>query len=539
MTASRIAVFVALAIILGVPFALRPPAVRDAAYDDAVTLIVVTPHVQQIRYEFERGFDRWHHERFGRHARIDWRIPGGTSEIIRQLQAQFTAAAQNRQITFRPTPEGTEIIAPAGVIPVDIALGGGSFDHGRIKQGITHQYLPAGAHDPAEFRLPMSVSAGYSQAELDEWFGDNKIGAQILYDADQYWLGTALSGFGVVFNRELVERLGVGEPDSFEDLADPRYAGWVILADPRQSGSIATAFESVLNSRGWDDGWRILRSMCANSRYYTNSSTKPPIEIGQGEAAAGLAIDFYGRNQAQAVGDERVGYIDPPGEVYIDADPVSIIRGGPNPEIARRFVEFCLTEEGQALWQFPPASQEIGARRASEGIPEDSAPGTRGSALKTQDPPGPERYALRRLPVRRIMYEKYLDRFGDKVNPFELAGTHPPRGWRPALGPMMGAFAIDTAHEQRAAWNALNAEATRSGPDSTRTRQMRDLFFSWPQVEMPDGSRLQFNEANLKPITDAWRKDRAYANRSRIAITRFFRDQYRRVVELQSATTEP
>ncbi len=525
MNASRLAVFVALAVVLGVPFALRPAAVRERESDDAATLVVVTPHVQQIRHEFELAFDRWHFGTHSRHARIDWRVPGGTTEIIRVLQAQFTAAAQTGQITLRGTAPNIEIIAPPGTIGFDVLLGGGSFDHGRVKQGITHNARLEGAAEPVDVRIPMSVPAGFSQAQLDEWFGQNKIGAQILYDPEQYWLGTALSGFGIVFNRELVQRLGAGEPDSFEDLADPRYAGWIILADPRQSGSIATAFESVLNSRGWD-GWRILRSMCANSRYYTNSSTKPPIEIGQGEAAAGLAIDFYGRNQAQAVGGDRVGYVDPPGEVYIDADPVSILRGGPNPELAKRFVEFCLTEEAQALWQFPPERRASGVSGQGSGVE------TRDSGLRTQDLPGPDRYALRRLPVRRIMYEKHLDRFVDRVNPFELAGTHPPRGWRPALGPMMGAFAIDTAEDQRAAWLALNGAAAREGHDSARVQEMRALFFSWPEVPMPDGTRLEFNEKNLKTITDAWRKDRAFANRSRIGITGFFRDQYRRVVAM-------
>lgn len=161
---------------------------------------------------------------------------------------------------------------------------------------------------------------------------------------------------------------------------------------------------------------------------------------------------------------------------------------------------------------------------------------TQHTARSTQHPPGPDRYALRRLPVRRVMYDKYLDRFVDKVNPFELAGTHPSRGWRPALGPMMGAFAIDTADEQRGAWRVLSEAAAREGPDSARVQEMRALFFSWPDVGMPDGSRLQFSETNLKAITDAWRKDRAFANRSRIEITEFFRDQYRRIIAMAGDT---
>jgi hypothetical protein len=193
--------------------------------------------------------------------------------------------------------------------------------------------------------------------------------------------------------------------------------------------------------------------------------------------------------------------------VYIDADPVSIIRGGPSPDMARRFVEFCLTEEAQALWQFDPARP--------------GGPGT---------PAGPERYALRRLPVRRVMYEKYMDRFVDRVNPFDIAGAYAPRGWRSALGPMMGAFAIDISQEQRAAWKAINEAAAKSG--APEVAEMRRLFFSWPEVTMPDGSRLLFSEQTLRTITDAWRRDAAFAAQSRVEISAFFRDQYRRVLRL-------
>jgi ABC-type Fe3+ transport system substrate-binding protein len=49
------------------------------------------------------------------------------------------------------------------------------------------------------------------------------------------------------------------------------------------------------------------------------------------------------------------------GRTYVDADPISVLRGGPNPDLARRFIEFTLTEEAQALWQFPSKRDPAGA----------------------------------------------------------------------------------------------------------------------------------------------------------------------------------
>lgn len=517
---------VALAVVLGVPFALRP-AVAPRSADHQPTLIVVTPHVQQIRREFEQAFDRWHQRRYGHRVHIDWRTPGGTAEIIRQLEAQYLAAL--KQGRFDLSDPDHPRVQP-GTIGVDVVFGGGSFDHTRLKRGV----LVTRA-DGSSARVPMSVSAGFASAQLEAWYGDNRIGNQPLYDPDQHWLGTALSSFGIIYNREVLATLGLPAPTAFCDLADPRYAGWLALADPRHSASVATTFEAILNFYGWERGWRLLREITANARYFTNASTRPPIDVAAGEAAAGLAIDFYGRSQAHAIArpgqtpfQTRVRYVDPADAPYVDADPVSILRGGPNPDLARRFVEFCLSEEGQALWSFRPRMSP--ARDAS-----DAASGS------LPDPLGPHLYALHRLPVRRIMYEKYLSWFVDPVNPFAMARETPARGWRSALGVMMGAFAIDIADEQRAAWAALNRARGDGSFPPDRLTEMERLFYAFPDHPLADGRRLPFTEANFALIeadAKAW-CDPVRTARLRVTYTNFFRRAYARVVELGAAGRGP
>ncbi|MBC7816070.1 MAG: extracellular solute-binding protein, partial [Planctomycetaceae bacterium] len=268
--------------------------------------------------------------------------------------------------------------------------------------------------------------------------------------------------------------------------------------------------------------------MGANTRYFTNSSTKPPIDIGAGEAAMGLAIDFYGRNQAESItlpgqdpATSRVGYCDPKGTVYIDADPVSLLRGGPNPALAREFIAFTLSDEGQALWNFP-----------HKGDPRN------GKNPKTRDGRvmGPLQSNLRRLPVRREIYAKYWDYLTDPVNPYQLATTNKPKGWRNAIAPMMAAFSIETADEQRDAWRSLiRAKADPRFPKETLD-QMETLFYSWPDHTPADGVKLAFSEANIKKILDSW-KDATEKNpgqivRWQIGYVDYFRTTYRRVTEL-------
>lgn len=624
MFSARYAVLLALLGVLSLPFLVRHlaegrRAVAARPDADTATLIVVTPHVEQIRDEFAAGFDRWHRRVHGRGVRIDWRAPGGTTEIIKLLQSQFTAAATKYlQTVQRQQPAklldptfGVDAGFVRGSIPVDLMFGGGSFDHGRLKDArnvtvlaplagaaasnasLAARVLPVGAIDfdrldqletvtldakldgqdkpirvqvtraalggslaalaplreqpKAEvavsidprfaqrvFTLSMSAPAGFAPEALQELFGENKVGSEQLYDPQQHWIGTALSGFGIVYNREVLAALGRPVPQSFEDLTHPVLFGRLALADPRQSGSVATAYDSILNKEGWDNGWRILREMCANARYFAAASTQPPMDVSQGEAAAGVAIDFYGRGQAQSlevlgpgVGaghENRVGYIDPPGATYIDADPASIIRGGPEPELAKRFIEFCLSIEGQALWQFPPRTSPASA----------SNPMIAG----TDERMGPVQYRLRRMPVRRMMYAAYADYMADKTNPFDIASDTPRRGWRDGMIIMMGCFGIDTSFELRAAWAALVAARGNTTFPPERLAEMERLFYAMPEHELrdKDGStrRLLFSETNYKAISDdtaRWR-DPAKGPRARIAYTQFFRENYRRVVEL-------
>jgi len=510
---------VAFAILLGIPFIANMRTQTHST--DGRRLIVVTPHVQQIQDEFARAFGRWHEREFGEPIFIDYRIPGGTSEIRRQLVAEFRARLGDGRYTLNPAGNGYKVGMEPGTMGVDLMFGGGSYDHGTLASGITAT-LQTPDGNPVEMRVSMAAPAGFEQAELDEIFGENRIGTQYLYDPQQRWIGTALSSFGIISNNDVLKRLGVPQPASFQDLTDPRLIGWIALADPRQSGSITTTFDSILGRFGWNKGWKILREMSGNARYFTSSSTKPPADVSAGDAALGLAIDFYGRGQAQTVAEagdpDRVSYIDPAGEVYIDSDPITILRGGPDPELSRRFLRFVLSEEGQAVWQFSATSRKAGA-----GNP----PGPDG------EPMGPVRSELRRMPIRRSMYSKYFEYFKDPVVPFEIASDVENPGWRTGVQMMMGAFGIDSADHCRRAWAAIVDASTDPSFPPGVLAEMRARFHMFPETPLPRGDGtvdlVAFSEATYREIRDMWR-DPVVEGRLRIAYTSFFIDRYKEVV---------
>ncbi len=515
MRTTQIVIALCLLVVLGVPFAMSGVKRGNIHSEGAVRLIAVTPHVPQIRDEFARAFAVWHEREYGQVAVIDFRTPGGTSEIRKQLSAMFTDAVKRfvKDADGFEYEAGNGIELPAGSIAFDVMFGGGSYDHAMLSDGKSIPVVTKGGVAMV-VEVSQSVPMDFSQAELDEIFGENKIGPQELYDPEQYWIGTALSSFGIVYNRDVyADRLEMPFPEQFVDLTLHELGGWIALADPRQSGSITTTFDSILGNEGWTQGWRILRGLSGNTRYFTNSSTKPPIDVSNGEAAAGLAIDFYGRGQAQVIqdsgGGNRVGYVEPEGAVYVDADPISIINGGPNPELARRFVRFCLSEEGQALWQFAKDNP-------------DNPIGVDG------EPMGPEWNELRRMPVRRVMYEKYFPYFMDQVNPFEIVSDVKNPGWRKGVQVMMGSFGIDIAQDCREAYGALGKAKASGKFSDEEIAELDGLYFAFPETEI-DGVMVPFTEETYRAVRNEWRKDGREV-RLKIAYTRFYRENYQEIV---------
>ncbi len=521
-----------LAAIVGLPFLLRPKDNLLAHADE--TLVIVTPHIEAIRYEFARGFRDWYKARTGKVVRIDWRVLGGTTEIARYLASSYQAPFENvwrfkkrmhltdvAQKSFddpkiklpQNAAKDTEaqmarrafLDSNAG-IGIDLFFGGGSFDF--VQQA-------------AAGRL---VDSGFIRAH-PELFGDGpqqipqSFSGEPYWDKDGKWMGAVLSSFGICYNDDSLKRLGVSKPQNWADLGDPAFLGEVAVADPNMSGVVAKTFEMIVQQQiaqevtkntadqppaqgvatGWENGMRLIQKMGANTRYFTDLSAKMPIDVSDGNAAVGMSIDFYGRFQAgydrnPRTGEERMHYFNPPGGTSMGVDPIGMLRGAPHPELALAFIDYVMSVEGQKLWDF-----------------------------KLGTPGGPGKYVLRRSAIRREIYAPEFTEFraDPLVNPYDEAKdfTYHPE-WTAALfGPLrfiVRVMCVEPHEEAQAAWRELiqahfPAEATRT---------------------FGDVSAVSYEQARGR-IGDALRSsDRLTATRLGAAMTTHFRDQYKWAGEL-------
>lgn len=378
-------IFLLLAAVVAAPILLRTSSDLATAVQAQDRLVIISPHNETIRAEFGEAFARYWRETKGRTLYIDWRIPGGTSDISRVLNSSFEAA---------------DAIKSPGV-GIDIFFGGGEPDF-------------VGQASKGRF-VELEVFTKHPQ-----WFRDDVIPARFTgenyYDEHRMWVGTCLSQMGICYNVDSMKRLGLMPPRRWDDLGDPGYAGYLALADPTKSGSVGRAFEMMIQEQmqrvikekgdspasreeGWQRGLNLLQRMAANARYFTDSASKVPHDVAQGDAAAGTCIDFYGRSYEEKFSKNgrksRLLWAAPLGGTSLSVDPIAVFRGAPNMEIAQEFVTFCLSREGQLIWN-----------------------------LKVGEPGGPRETSPRRLPIRKDLYTtETLPMFSDPgALPYERSG---------------------------------------------------------------------------------------------------------------------
>ncbi len=523
-------------LVVGLPFLLRDSDGGGFSADDRV--VIISPHNESIRHEFTRGFQEWYEEQTGRSVRIDWRVIGGTSEITRFLQSGYLNAFRNHWTqnlgrrwsmevenafanpSLNPQPgqpasgiaaEAREAFLTSEIgVGVDLFFGGGSFDF--IVQANAGNLLPS--------RILQTHPQWFVEEVIPSTFS-----GEPFYDKEGRWFGTALSAFGIIFNRNALARVGFDDiPRQWEDLADPRLFANVGLADPSKSGSSNKAFEMILQQQmqlleqeliangvsgdsldkqvreqGWLRGLGLIQRISANARYFTDSASKPSIDVSQGDCAAGMSIDFFGRFQEETLrrrgGGDRFGYITPVGGSTVSVDPIGLLRGAPNREVAERFIEFVLSPEGQSLWD-----------------------------LRVGTANGPRRYALRRQPVRREFYEEPLNslRSDPEVLPYRDAESfvYRPEWTSHLFNPLRfiikTAF-IDVHSDLVTAWGAI-IEARNEGRDADADAAM-EIF--------GDLSKVDFANASGR-IRDILRdQNKLLEVHLTNEITRHFRQQYR------------
>jgi ABC-type Fe3+ transport system substrate-binding protein len=411
-------------------------------------LIVISPHPETTLYEFQWAFQPWYRERTGRDIEIVWLDQGGTSKMLRFLYNEF-----------QRSPEG---------VGMDMVWGGG-----------LDTCLALHSRDLLQ---PHRLSDPLLQA-IPAMFGGIP-----LRDSDYHWYGTALTGFGIIYNRRVLNLRGLPTPQTWSDLTNPAFQSWVGAADPRQSGTSHMAFEIILQAHGWEKGWEIITCLGANIAAFSRLASDVPRDASLGQVAAGFCIDNYAYAQMALMGRDVLGYVMPEGLTVINPDGIAILKGAPNVEAARLFVEFAVSEPGQRL-----------------------------NMTRAGKPGGPRQFNMARMAVLPAVYDQLGDQGLVAINPFRLKPALIYDSQKGALrqkvlDDLIGSLVIENHALLKRAWRAANACDTER-----RSSLLRRL------AQMPVGEEEALTLAGQK-----W-SDSVARNQTLVEWSQFAREKYNAV----------
>jgi len=169
-----------------------------------------------------------------------------------------------------------------------------------------------------------------------------------LKDRDGFWVGTALEPYGLVYHPKRIQRLGVAEPKSWDDLLQPKLKGEVAQCAPTRSSSSNATYEVILSMHGEDKGWDWLKRLSQNTGHFTARSRDVPTVVAKGEYAAGFAVPSYMAFEEKLAGFD-IKFVAPK-NAFVTPEPMAILAGSRNPKAARAFIEFLLSERGQRVF---------------------------------------------------------------------------------------------------------------------------------------------------------------------------------------------
>ncbi|GKX51445.1 ABC transporter substrate-binding protein [Budvicia aquatica] len=156
-------------------------------------------------------------------------------------------------------------------------------------------------------------------------------------------VAVAISGYGILVNNTRLQEKGLPPPKTWEDLGDARYQGMILMSSPSRSDTTHLMIESLLEQRGWQQGWSSLLQLSGNLATISSRSFGVANKINTGLGGAGPIIDNYAN---VLLNNPHLGFNYFPTS---RAAPmfIAITQGSLHQREAGRFIDFLLSPAGQ------------------------------------------------------------------------------------------------------------------------------------------------------------------------------------------------
>jgi iron(III) transport system substrate-binding protein len=167
---------------------------------------------------------------------------------------------------------------------------------------------------------------------------------------DGSWVALTLRARVIMYNTDLVSPEEL--PKKMVDLADPKWKDALGSANST-NGAMMAQLVIMRNQLGEPATEAFIQGLLENNTQFFGGHTDVRKAVGAGELKLGLVNHYY-YHLSKAEG-APVGIIYPDQEdgglgLMVNSTNAGIIKGGPNPEMARIFVDFMLSPAGQKIY---------------------------------------------------------------------------------------------------------------------------------------------------------------------------------------------
>ena len=150
----------------------------------------------------------------------------------------------------------------------------------------------------------------------------------------------AVSALAIAWN----PNSGTPKPTDWSDLAKPAFKNLVTIPDPAQSGA---SFELVAGLAAETGGWKLFEDLKANGAVVAAANADALNPVLQGAKAAVFgAVDYI--SLAQQKQGESIEVLFPASGTVIAPRPMMILKWTKHMQEAERFIDYVLSDEGQA-----------------------------------------------------------------------------------------------------------------------------------------------------------------------------------------------
>lgn len=180
-----------------------------------------------------------------------------------------------------------------------------------------------------------------SYGQLYDW-------AQRQYTLSRDMVGgfyTSAIGFG--FNTDVLAKKKLAEPKCWADLVKPEYKGEIEISHPATSGTAYTVIATLVQIMGEDAAFDYLKKLHRNVSNYTRSGQAQAPNVAKGEVGIGVSFIFgfdkwrHDKYPVKTIAPcEGTGY---------EVGGIAIVKGARNKDAARRYYDFLMSADGQAV----------------------------------------------------------------------------------------------------------------------------------------------------------------------------------------------